>query len=124
MEVKSGLLYSEDHEWIKVDGNVATIGITDFAQHQLGEVVFVEMPGEDDEFEAGESFGAIESVKAASDVLMPVAGKVVEINEDLDDEPGMVNEKPYEAWLIKVEVSDPSELESLMDSAKYKEFTE
>jgi glycine cleavage system H protein len=124
MEVKSGLLYSEDHEWIKVDGNIAVIGITDFAQHQLGEVVFVEMPGEDDEFEAGESFGAIESVKAASDVLMPVSGKVVEINEDLDDEPGMVNEKPYEAWLIKVEVSDPSELESLMDSAKYKEFTE
>lgn len=124
MKVKDGLLYSEDHEWIKVDGNVATIGITDFAQHQLGEVVFVEMPGEDDEFDKDEAFGAIESVKAASDVLMPVTGKVVEINEDLDDEPGMINEKPYEAWIIKVEVSDPSELESLMDSAKYKEFTE
>ncbi len=124
MEIKDGLLYSEDHEWIKVDGNVATIGITDFAQHQLGEVVFVEVPGEDDEFDKEESFGAIESVKAASDVLMPVTGKVVEVNEDLDDEPGMINEKPYEAWIIKVELSDPSELESLMDSAKYKEFTE
>lgn len=124
MKIVDGLLYSEDHEWIKVDGNIATIGITDFAQHQLGEVVFVEMPAEDDEFDANEAFGAIESVKAASDVLMPVTGKVVEINEDLDDEPGMINEQPYEAWIIKIELSDPSELESLMDSAKYKEFTE
>ncbi len=124
MEVKNGLLYSEDHEWVIVDGNVATIGITDFAQHQLGEVVFVEMPGEDDEFSANESFGAIESVKAASDIITPLSGKVVEINEALEDEPGMINEKPYEAWIIKLELSDPSELESLMDSAKYKELTE
>lgn len=123
MEVKAGLLYSEDHEWIKVDGNIATIGITDFAQHELGEIVFVDMPGEDDEFDAGDALGAIESVKAASDVLMPITGKIVEINEDLDDEPGMVNEKPYEAWIVKIEIADPSELDSLMDSNKYEEFT-
>ena len=124
MKVKNGLLYSEDHEWVIVDGNVATIGITDFAQHQLGEVVFIEMPGEDDEFAANESFGAIESVKAASDIITPLSGKVVEINEALEDEPGMINEKPYDAWIIKLELSDPSELESLMDSVKYKELTE
>jgi len=124
MEIRDGLYYSDDHEWIKVEGNLAIIGISDFAQHQLGEVVFVEMPSEDDEFAANETFGAIESVKAASDIIMPISGKIVEINETLEDEPGMVNEQPYEAWIIKIEMSDPSELESLMDSAKYKEFTE
>jgi glycine cleavage system H protein len=123
MKVKAGLLYSEDHEWIKVDGNIATIGSTDYAQHELGEIVFVDMPGEDDEFEAGEALGAIESVKAASDVLMPITGKIVEVNEDLDDEPGSVNETPYEAWIVKIEIADPSELDSLMDSNKYEEFT-
>lgn len=124
MEIKDGLLYSSDHEWVKVDGNVVEIGITDFAQKQLGEIVFVEMPAEDDEFSAEDVLGAIESVKAATDVIIPVSGRITEINEELEDNPAMVNESPYEAWIIKVELSDPSELESLMDAAKYKEFTE
>ncbi|XMB86462.1 glycine cleavage system protein GcvH [Mycoplasmatota bacterium WC44] len=124
MEIKDGLLYSSDHEWVKVDGNVVEIGITDFAQKQLGEIVFVEMPAEDDEFSAQDVLGAIESVKAASDVIIPVSGRITEINEELEDNPAMVNESPYEAWIIKVELSDLFELESLMDAAKYKEFTE
>lgn len=124
MNIKDGLYYSEDHEWVKVEGNTAQIGISDFAQHQLGEIVFVEMPAEDDEFSTGDVLGAIESVKAASDVVIPVSGKVIAINEELEDNPALVNESPYDAWIIKVELSDPSELESLMDASKYKEFTE
>lgn len=123
MEVKQGLLYSKDHEWIQVEGNVGTVGITDFAQHELGEIVFVELPGEDDEFSKDDAFGAIESVKAASDVLLPVSGKVVEVNESLEDEPATVNSNPYDAWIVKIEISDPSELDSLMDAAAYEEFT-
>lgn len=121
-KIVEGLLYSEDHEWIKVDGNVATIGITDHAQHQLGEIVYVELPDVDDELDKGDTFGVIESVKAASDSFMPVSGKIVEANEDLDDEPGSVNADPYANWIIKVELSDESQLEGLMDAKKYEEF--
>ena len=121
-KIVEGLLYSDDHEWIKVEGNVATIGITDHAQDQLGEIVYVELPEVDDEFSAGDAFGVIESVKAASDSFLPVSGKIVEINEALEDEPGSVNEDAYANWLVKVELSDASEVDSLMDSAKYEEF--
>ena len=122
-KIVEGLLYSEDHEWIKVEGNVATIGITDLAQHQLGEIVYVELPEVDDEFAAGDTFGVIESVKAASDALVPLSGKVVEINEKLDDEPEALNADAYANWIIKVEISDESQLEGLMDAKKYEEFS-
>lgn len=122
-KVVEGLLYSEDHEWIKVDGNVATIGITDLAQDQLGEIVYVELPDVDDELDAGEAFGVIESVKAASDSFMPVSGKIVEVNEDLDDEPEALNADAYANWIIKVELSDESQLDDLMDASKYEAFS-
>ena len=114
-----GLYYSESHEWVKVEGNVAIIGITDFAQHAMGDLSYVDMPEVDDEIEAGEEFGAVESVKAASDLFSPVTGTVVEINEELEDSPELLNQDAFANWIIKVEMSDPSELESLMDAAAY-----
>lgn len=122
MEIKKDLYYSEDHEWIKVEGDIVYIGITDYAQHSLGSIVYVEMPDVDDEFDAGEVFGVIESVKAASDSFMPVSGTIVEINEDLEDEPESINAAPYEKWILKVKLNDASELEKLMDSKAYEEF--
>ncbi|MDO5707344.1 MAG: glycine cleavage system protein GcvH [Andreesenia angusta] len=121
-KIVEGLYYSEDHDWVKVEGGVATIGITDEAQHQLGEIVYVELPEEDDELSAGDVYGVVESVKAASDSHSPVSGKVVEINEELDDNPGALNEDPYGNWIVKVELSDESEVEKLMDAKKYEEF--
>ena len=118
-KVIEGLLYSESHEWVKVEGNVAVIGITDFAQHAMGDLSYVDMPEVDDELEAGEEFGAVESVKAASDLFTPVTGKVVEINEALEDAPELLNEDAFANWIMKVEMSDPSELEGLMDAAAY-----
>ena len=117
-----GLYYSESHEWVKVDGNVAVIGITDFAQHAMGDLSYVDMPEVDDEIEAGEEFGAVESVKAASDLYSPVSGTVVEINEELEDTPELLNQDAFANWIIKVEMSDPSELEKLMDAAAYEEM--
>ena len=114
-----GLYYSESHEWVKVEGNVAIVGITDFAQPAMGDLSYVDMPEVDDEFEAGEEFGAVESVKAASDLFSPVSGTVVEINEALEDAPELLNEDAFANWIMKVEMSDPSELESLMDAAAY-----
>ena len=117
-----GLYYSESHEFVKVEGNFGYVGITDYAQHELGNVVYVDMPEVDDEVEAGEDFGAVESVKAASDLVCPVSGTVVEVNENLEDEPGLINKDAFENWIIKVELSDKSELENLMDAAAYKAF--
>ena len=114
-----GLYYSESHEWVKVDGNVAIIGITDFAQHAMGDLSYVDMPEVDDEVEAGEEFGAVESVKAASDLFSPVSGVVVEINEALEDAPELLNEDAFANWIMKVEMNDPSQLEALMDAAAY-----
>ena len=114
-----GLYYSESHEWVKVEGNVAVVGITDFAQHAMGDLSYVDMPEVDDQLEKGEEFGAVESVKAASDLYSPVTGTVVEINEALEDAPELLNEDAFANWIIKVEMSDPSELESLMDAAAY-----
>ena len=119
-KIIDGLYYSESHEYVKVDGEFGYIGITDYAQHELCNVVYVDMPEVDDEVAAGEEFGAVESVKAASDLLSPVSGTVVEVNEALEDEPGLINKDAFENWIIKVELSDKSELDDLMDAAAYK----
>ena len=118
-----GLYYSESHEFIKVEGDFGFIGITDYAQHELGNVVYVDMPEVDDEVNAGEEFGAVESVKAASDLNSPVSGTVVEVNDALEDEPGLINKDAFANWIIKVQLSDKSELDSLMDAAAYREAT-
>ncbi len=119
-KIIDGLYYMESHEYVKVEGDFGFIGITDFAQHELGNVVYVDMPEVDDEVTAGEEFGAVESVKAASDLRSPVSGTVVEVNEALEDEPGLINKDAFENWIIKVELSDKSELDNLMDAAAYK----
>jgi glycine cleavage system H protein len=119
-KIIDGLYYSESHEYVKVEGDFGYIGITDYAQHELGNVVYVDMPEVDDEVTAGEDFGAVESVKAASDLMSPVSGTVVEVNEALEDEPGLINKDAFENWIIKVEMSDKSELDNLMDAAAYK----
>lgn len=121
-KIVEGLLYSEDHDWIKVEGDVATVGISDHAQHQLGEIVYVEFPAEGDELAAGDEAGVIESVKAASDIHAAVSGKVVAVNEDLEDNPGALNEDPYGNWTMKIELSDKSELDNLMDAKQYEGF--
>ena len=123
-KVIEGLYYSESHEYVKVEGNIGFIGITDFAQKALGNVVYVDMPEVDDEVEAGEEFGAVESVKAASDLISPVSGTVVEINEALDDQPELINQDAYENWIIKVSLNDKSELDGLMDAKTYAAFCE
>ncbi|MBE6269201.1 MAG: glycine cleavage system protein GcvH [Bacteroidaceae bacterium] len=121
-KIIDGLFYAESHEYVKIEGEFGYVGITDYAQHELGNVVYVDMPDVDDEVEAGEDFGAVESVKAASDLISPVSGTVVEINEALNDSPELINEDPYANWIIKVQLSDASETEKLMDAAAYKAF--
>ena len=118
-KVIEGLYYSESHEFIRVEGDFGYIGITDYAQHAL---VYVDMPEVDDEVEAGEEFGAVESVKAASDLISPVSGTVVEVNEALEDEPELLNTDAFENWIIKVELSDKTELDNLMEAAEYEAF--
>ena len=117
-----GLYYSESHEFIKVEGDFGFIGITDYAQHELGNVVYVDMPEVDDEVSAGEEFGAVESVKAASDLISPISGTVVEINEVLEDEPEQINKDAFANWIMKVKLSDASELEGLMSASQYEEI--
>lgn len=121
-KVIEGLYYSESHEFVKVVGSVGYIGITDYAQHALGNIVYVDMPDVDDDIEVDEHFGAIESVKAASDLKSPVSGKVIEVNEALEDEPDLLNKDAYENWIIKVELTDTAELKNLMDAKAYEEF--
>ena len=121
-KVIEGLYYSESHEYVKVEGDFAYVGITDYAQHALGNVVYVDMPEVDDEVEAGEDFGAAESVKAASDLISPVSGTVVEVNEALEDKPELLNEDAFANWIMKVELSDKTELDNLMDAAAYEEL--
>ena len=121
-KVVEGLLYSESHEWVKVDGNVAIIGVTDFAQSEMGDITYVDMPDVDDEFEAGDDFGALESVKTSSEVITPVSGKVIARNDALEDSPELINEDAYAAWIVKIEMSDSRELDSMMNAAKYSEF--
>ena len=121
-KVIEGLYYSESHEYVKVEGDFAYVGITDYAQHALGNVVYVDMPEVDDEVEADEDFGAVESVKAASDLISPISGTVVEVNEALEDKPELLNEDAFENWIMKVQMSDKSELDALMDAAAYEEL--
>ena len=119
-----GLFYSESHEWVKVDGETAIIGISDHVQQAMGNIVYVDMPEEEDEVTANEDFGAVESVKAASDLISPVSGVVVEVNEALADAPELLNKDAYENWIIKVKMDDPEELKNLMDAAAYEKFCE
>lgn len=117
-----GLLYSDSHEWVKVDGNIAIIGVSDFAQAEMGDITYVDMPEADDEVTKGEDFGALESVKASSELYSPVSGTVVEVNAALEDAPELINEDAYANWIIKVEMSDKSDLDDLMDAAAYSEI--
>ena len=116
--------YADSHEWVKLDGDIATVGISDYAQHALGNIVYVDMPEVGDEVNQGEDFGAVESVKAASDLISPVSGEVVEINEELVDKPELINEDAFNNWIIKVKISDPSDLDKLMDAEAYKKLCE
>jgi len=122
MKVIEGLYYSKDHEWVKVEGDKAYIGISEFAQKALGDIVFVELPEVGADLAEGESLGSVESVKAASDVYTPVSGKVIEVNESVVDDPALLNQDPYENWMICVELTEKSQLEQLMSSKQYEEF--
>ncbi|WP_204205616.1 glycine cleavage system protein GcvH [Mammaliicoccus sciuri] len=123
MTVPSELKYSKEHEWVKVDEDIVTIGITDFAQSELGDIVFVELPEEGDELTSGDSFGSVESVKTVSELYAPLSGKVVEVNEELEDSPEFVNESSYDkAWMVKVELSDKAQLDELLDADAYSEM--
>ena len=122
--IPEDLHYSRDHEWIRVEGDVGTIGITDHAQNSLGDVVYVELPKEGDSFSAHEPFGSVESVKAVSEIFSPIGGKVIEVNEALQDEPERVNTDPYgEGWMIRVRMTNPGEVDSLLNAAEYEDFT-
>lgn len=123
-KIAEGLKYSESHEWVKVEGNVAVIGVSDFAQAEMGDITYVDIPDVDDEVVADEEFGALESVKASSDLFSPVSGTVVAVNEELEDAPELINEDAFGAWIIKVEMSDPSELDKLLDAVAYKAICE
>lgn len=123
-KVIEGLLYSESHEWVKVDGNVAIIGVSDFAQSEMGDITYVEMPDVDDEFNAGDDFGALESVKTSSELITPVSGKVIARNEALEDQPELINEDAYAAWIIKIEMNDKAELDSLLSAGAYEKIAE
>ena len=123
-KVIEGLRYSESHEWVKVEGDIAVVGVSDFAQKEMGNITYVDLPDVDDDVTAGEDFGALESVKAASDLIAPVSGTVVEVNEALEDEPELINNDAYANWIIKVKMSDKSELDALMDAAAYTKATE
>lgn len=123
-KVIEGLYYSESHEYVKVEGEYGYVGITDYAQEQLGNVVYVDMPSVGDEVTAGEEFGAVESVKAASDLLSPVSGEVVEVNEALEDAPELINEDAFENWIMKVKLADPVELDELLGAADYSKICE
>lgn len=124
VKVEKDLLYTESHEFVKIEGDCGYVGITDYAQEQLGNVVYVDMPEVGDDVSAGEEFGAVESVKAASDLISPISGTVVEINENLEDQPELINQDAFENWIIKVQLSDKSELEGLMDDETYIKYCE
>ncbi len=123
MNLPKNLKYSKDHEWVKVDGNIATVGITEFAQGELGDIVFVEIETEDEELDKDEIFGTIEAVKTVSDLYMPVAGKIIEVNSELESQPELINKDPYKSgWMIKIEMKDPSQVEGLMSADQYNEL--
>ncbi|MGI6319394.1 MAG: glycine cleavage system protein GcvH [Bacteroidales bacterium] len=123
MKILENLKYAENHEWIKVEGDTGIIGITDFAQNELGDIVFVEVDTVDEDLEMGETFGTIEAVKTVSDIFMPVSGEVIEFNEALEDNPDLINKDAYgEGWIVKIKISDPAELDELMDAEGYKNY--
>ncbi|SJZ30406.1 glycine cleavage system protein GcvH [Selenihalanaerobacter shriftii] len=124
MEILDELYYTEDHEWVKVEDGKAYVGVADYAQEALGDIVFVELPFEGDEYEAGDPAGVIESVKAVSDLYIPVSGEILEVNEELQDAPEKVNGNPYKAWMIAIELSDEGELDDLMNAEDYEKFCE
>jgi len=124
VNIPENLKYTETHEWVKVDGNVATVGITDFAQQQMTDIVYVELPEVGREISKGDVIATIESVKSAEDVYSPLTGKIVEVNEELSSTPEKINESPYEAWIVKIEISNPDELNSLLDASAYREVVE
>lgn len=124
MKVKEGLYYTQSHEWVKIDDETAYVGLSDYAQHALGDIVYVELPEVGEEFTAGDAFGAIESVKAASDIYIPVSGEIVEVNEELEEQPELINEDAYENWIVKIKINDATEVEVLMNPDKYEEFLE
>jgi len=118
-------LYTKEHEWIDVEEGIATVGITDYAQDQLGDIVYVELPEVGSEFSTGDEFGSVESVKAVAEIYMPIAGEIVEINEGLEESPELVNKNPHDdGWIVKIKVADPSELDDLMDHEAYEEWVE
>lgn len=121
-KIIEGLLYSESHEWVKVDGGIAIIGVTDFAQSEMGDITYVDLPAEGDEVERDADFGALESVKASSEMYSPVTGTVAAVNEALEDAPELINEDPYANWIIKVKISDAAELDSLLSAADYEKI--
>lgn len=118
-KIVDGLLYSESHEWVKVDGNVAIVGVSDYAQSELGDITYVDMPDVDDEVSAGDDFGAVESVKTSSELVAPVSGRIVACNNELEDSPELINEDAYSAWIVKIEMSDSSELDGLLNASAY-----
>lgn len=123
MNIPSELKYTKDHEWVQIEGNVATVGITDFAQGELGDIVYVDVDTLEDTVEEGEVFGSVEAVKTVSDLFMPLSGEVIEFNEELEDEPELVNSDPYgKGWMIKIELSDTSQIENLLDAEAYKKI--
>jgi glycine cleavage system H protein len=123
MNIPSELKYTKDHEWISIEGNIATVGITDFAQSELGDIVYVDVDTLDDNVEEGEVFGSVEAVKTVSDLFMPLSGEVSEFNEELEDDPELVNTDPYgKGWMIKIAISDASQIDNLLDAAAYKEL--
>jgi len=125
MNIPVDLLYTEDHEWVRVEGDEAYIGITDFAQNELGDIVFIEVETVDEELDTGDAFGTIEAVKTVSDLFMPIAGTVLELNETLEDTPEIINKDSYgEGWIIKIKISDPGELDKLIDANAYKNSIE
>ena len=124
MEIKDNLKYTKDHEWVMLDGKIATVGITDFAQSELGDIVYIEVDTVDQELNKDEVFGTVEAVKTVSDLFLPMSGKIIEFNESLNDNPEKVNDSPYiEGWIIKVEITNPAELDELLDSKTYSEIT-
>ena len=123
MNIPHNLLYTKEHEWIKVDGNTAYVGITDYAQSELGDIVFVELPSENEEFEKNDVFGTIEAVKTLADLFIPVSGRIVEINSKVEDEPELINSQPYDdGWLVKIDISNSDELKDILKADDYKEM--
>ncbi len=123
-KVLESLRYSESHEWVKIDGDIATIGVSDYAQSEMGDITYVDMPDTGEEISAGEEFGALESVKSSSDLYSPVSGTIVETNSEVEDSPELINEDAYKNWIIRIKMSDPSETDGLLDASAYAKLTE